>query len=53
MLTTLPLMSLFLAVAALTFIHDYWKTHIPALVVFIYCTYLFFSRGKEQILTLR
>ncbi|KAJ4392289.1 hypothetical protein N0V93_005914 [Gnomoniopsis smithogilvyi] len=36
MLTTLPLMSLFLAAAALVFIHDYWKTHIPALVVFIY-----------------
>lgn len=48
MLTTLPLMSLFLAVAAMTFIHDYWKTHIPALVVFIYCRYLLFVGRKQE-----
>lgn len=36
MLTTLPVMSVFLAAAALTFVHDYWRSHIPVLVIFIY-----------------
>lgn len=40
MLTTLPIMSIFLAAAALTFVHDYWRSHIPVLVIFIYGTLL-------------
>lgn len=45
MLTTLPLMSLFLAAAAMVFIDGYSKEHIAALAVFVYRK-LCDSRGR-------